>query len=145
MWAMIEKLRRRSWGICSAIDPTERLSVCETHAMEHLVAVELATLEGPVCYFVTWGRIQDTVDPEPLEHLIMSVPDHFALPGTPASARLCDSLRDAREAPFFYEALFEFAQKRIPFGSGYEKWRLRMDKLMQQGKEIYSFGPITAS
>jgi hypothetical protein len=145
MWAMIEKLRRRSWGIWSAIDPTERLLVCETHPMEDLVAVELTTLEGLVCYFVTWGRIQEPVDPEPLEQLIMTVAGHFALPGTPASAKLCESLQDAREAPFFYEALFEFAQKPIPSGSGYQKWRRRTDKLMRQGKEIYAVGPFKAA
>jgi hypothetical protein len=110
--------------------------------MEDLVAVELITLEGPVCYFITWGRIQDAVDPEPLEQLILSVADHFALPGTPRSTKLCDSLQDAKEAPFFYEALFSFAQKPIPFGSGYQKWRRRMDKLMRQGKEIYAVGPF---
>jgi hypothetical protein len=110
--------------------------------MEDLVAVELSTLEGPVCYFITWGRIQDPVDPVPLEQLLLSVADHFALPGTPMSARLCESLQDAKEAPFFYEALFDFAQKPMPFGPGYQKWRRRTDKLMRHGKEIYAVGPF---
>jgi hypothetical protein len=113
--------------------------------MEDLVAVELTTDEGPVCYFVTWGRIQDAVDREPLEQLIMTVADHFALPGKPASARLCDSLQEAREAPLFFEALFDFAQKPIPYGSGYQKWRRRTDKRMRRGKEIYAVGPFNAS
>jgi hypothetical protein len=110
--------------------------------MEDLVAVQLTTVEGPVCYFITWGRIQDAVDPEPLEKLILEVADHFGLPGSPASARVCRSLQDAREAPLFYEALFAFAQKPIPFGSGYTKWRRRVDKLMRQGEEIYAVGPF---
>ena len=110
--------------------------------MEDLVAVELTTTEGPVCYFVTWGRIQHAVDREPLEKLVLKVAGHFAVPGTPASARLCDSLQEAREAPLFYEALFSFARQRIPFGSGYEKWRRRIDKQMPSGKEIYFAGPL---
>ena len=110
--------------------------------MEDIVAVELSTTEGTVCYFVTWGRIQNRIDPEPLERLILKVADHFAIPGTPESARLCESLQDAREAPFFYEAIFDFAQKTIPFGSGYEKWRRRMDKRMRRGQEIYCAGPF---
>lgn len=112
--------------------------------MEDLVAVELTTVEGPVCYFVTWGRIQDATDPEPLEALIMKVAGHFALPGTPRSARLCASLQDAREAPLFYEALVSFGQQPIPFGPGYQKWRRRTNKRMRQGKEIYAVGPFGA-
>jgi len=148
MWAMIEKFRRRDCGIGldngHVLHTTYRAvsAICHTRGMEDIVAVELSTTEGTVCYFVTWGRIQNRVDPEPLERLILKVADHFAIPGTPASARLCESLQDAREAPFFYEAIFDFAQKTIPFGSGYEKWRRRMDKRMRRGQEMYCAGPI---
>ena len=67
--------------------------------MEDIVAVELTTADGHVCYFITWGRIQSRVEPEPIEQLILSVADHFAVRGTPEKARLCWSLQDAREAP----------------------------------------------
>ena len=113
--------------------------------MEDLVAVEVTTAEGPRCWFVTWGRIQDPVDPAPLEALVLRVADHFALPGTPVSARVCDTLQEAREAPLFFEALFEFAQRPIPFGDGYEAWRERADRLMQEGKEVYAVGPFSLS
>jgi hypothetical protein len=110
--------------------------------MEDIVAVELTSTDGDVCYFVTWGRIQDAVDPKPLERLILKHANHWAIVGTPASARLCSSLQDARDAPFFYEALFEFGQDPIPFGPRYEKWRKRMHKAMRAGKEIYFVGPF---
>jgi hypothetical protein len=110
--------------------------------MEDLVAVELTTADGHVCYFVTWGRIQSTVDAEPLEKVIVSVAGHFAVGGIPVTARLCGSLQDARDAPYFYEALFDFAQRPIPYGPTYEKWRKRMDKRMRKGKEIYFVGPF---
>lgn len=113
--------------------------------MEDLVAVAVTTAEGPVAFFVTWGRIQDATDPEPLEALILDVAGHFALPGTPVSARLCPSLQNARDAPLFYEALFSFAQKPIPFGTGYGKWRRKTDQLMRQGKEIFAVGPFEGS
>jgi hypothetical protein len=113
--------------------------------MEDLVAVELTTAEGPRCYFVTWGRIQDAVDPAPLEAVILDVAGHFALPGTPVSTRVCDSLQEAREAPLFYEALFTFAQNPIPFGPGYQKWRRKMDKRMRRGLEIAAVGPFSAT
>jgi hypothetical protein len=112
--------------------------------MEDLVAVEVTTANGPTCYFVTWGRIQDAVDPEPLEALILDVAAHFALPGTPVTACVCPSLSAARDAPLFYEALFDFAQRPIPFGDGYEDWRRRIDGLMREGKEIYAVGPFDA-
>jgi len=113
--------------------------------VEDLVAVELRTSEGASCYFITWGRIQDAVDPRPLEALIRSVASHFAIPGVPTEARLCNSLQEARDAPLFYEALFAFAQKPIPFGADHEKWRSQMDELMRSGKEIYFAGPFGSS
>jgi hypothetical protein len=111
-------------------------------AMEDIVAVELTTTDGDVCYFVTWGRIQSRVEPGPLEKLILKVADHFAISGLPAKARLCWSLQDARETPYFYEALFTFSQRPIPFGPGYEKWRQRMHRRMRRGKQIYFVGPF---
>ena len=113
--------------------------VWHTPAVEDIVAVEVSTAGG-VVYFVTWGRVQDAVDPEPLEQLILASAPRFAIPGTPVSARLCASLQEARDAFHFYEALFEFAQRPIPFGSDYETWRARTDDLMRQGKEIYYAG-----
>ena len=113
--------------------------------MEDIVAVALTTTDGQVSYFVTWGRIQDPVDPEPLERVILDVSSRFAIQGEPLSARLCRSLRDARDAPYFYEALFAFAQKPIPFGPRYQKWRRSIDKAMREGKEISFVGPFKPS
>ena len=93
------------------------------------------------CYFIRWGRTQATVDPRPLEAVILSVASHFALPGKAASARVCETPQDAREAPLFYEALLDFAQRKIPFGDGYEPWRREMDELMRIGKQVYFAGP----
>ena len=112
--------------------------------MEDLVAVELTTTEGHTCYFITWGRIQSPVDPARLERVILKVAGHFAIGGKPASARLCGSLREARDAPYFYEAVFSFSQRPIPFGPGYEKWRKRMDRRMHKAEEIYFAGPVAA-
>jgi hypothetical protein len=110
--------------------------------MEDLVAVELTTADGHICYFITWGRIQSAVDPAPLEKLILGVASHFAIRGTPTSTRLCWSLRDARDAPYFYEALLHFAQRPIPFGPDYQKWRRQINLRQRKGKEIYFVGPF---
>jgi hypothetical protein len=39
--------------------------------MEDVVAVRVDLVTGESRYFMTWGRIQDVVDPEPLEALVM--------------------------------------------------------------------------
>ena len=110
--------------------------------MEDIVAVAVTTDEGRVCYFLTWGRIQNSVDPEPLEQLIMDVAAHFKMPGNPVNARVCSSLQDARDAPYFFEYFFRFSQKRIPFGRKYASWRKRMDKRMRAAHEIAAVGPF---
>jgi hypothetical protein len=109
--------------------------------MENLVAVEVTTVAGEKCYFLTWGRIQAPVDRKPLEALILSLAHHWALPSAAASARVCESLAEAREAPYFYEALFAFSQKPIPFDDGYDSWRRATDERMRNFEEIYFVGP----
>jgi hypothetical protein len=109
--------------------------------VEDIVAVEVTTNSGGTCYFLTWGRIQDRVDPGPLEALIMSVVSKFKTPGTPVQARLCGSLQEARDAPHFYECFFSFCQNPIPFGDGYDDWQRRMDERMRAGYEIAAIGP----
>ncbi len=110
--------------------------------VEDIVAVEVTTDSGQRCYFLTWGRIQDNVDPEPLEAVIMSVASRFATPGVPVRARLCTTLQEARDAPDFFESFFSFCQRPIPFGDGYEEWRTQMDERMRAGHEIAAIGPF---
>ena len=109
--------------------------------MEDVVAVEVTTEDGHRAYFMTWGRIQDAVDPEPIERLMLKVAHRFAIGGVASGARLCDSLQEARDAPYFYEALITFAHQPIPFGPDYAKWRRRVQRRMRDGKEIYFLGP----
>ena len=109
--------------------------------MEDIVAVEVTTSDGHRAYFLTWGRIQHVVDPAPIESLMLKVVHKFAIGGTATSARLCLSLQEAKDAPYFFEAVIAFAHKPIPFGPGYQSWRRRMQRRMREGKEIYFLGP----
>lgn len=43
----------------------------EYAAMDDVVAVEVTLADGGLRYFVTWGRIQQTVDPEPVCKLVL--------------------------------------------------------------------------
>lgn len=108
--------------------------------MEELVAVAVELASGDVRYFITWGRIQHPVDPRPLARLILDQCHHFALGSGVRTVRICPTLQEAAQQPFFYDALFTFAQHPIPFGSGYDAWRAAIDLRMQAGKEFYFLG-----
>jgi hypothetical protein len=106
--------------------------------MENIVAVAVELENGDLRYFLTWGRIQDPVDPKPLEALILDQCHKFALDGRAKSARLCRSLQEAASEPGFYECFFDMCQEKIPFGEDtYPEWRVGMDRQMQSGKQIY--------
>ena len=108
-------------------------------AMDDVVAVEVELAAGELRYFITWGRIQDEVDPEPLAALMLEHSRRFSLGGPVQRARVCRSLReaaDSRFAPYFYESLLVFARQPIPFGPDYQKWRADRAAAMAMGKEI---------
>jgi hypothetical protein len=89
---------------------------------------------------LTWGRLQDIVDPAPLEKLIMSVAYQNSLGGEAMSAELCYRLQEAAGEPYFFECLFSMGQNRIPFGPGYAEWASETAEKMAMGKEIWYLG-----
>ncbi len=99
--------------------------------MEDIVAVAVELESGVERFFLTWGHIQQTVDPDPLEQLILKLSVGYDLGGKPVKARVCRSLQDAAHAPYFYEGFFSFCQKEgIPFGGKYEAWKAEISKKM---------------
>jgi hypothetical protein len=116
--------------------------------MEDVVAVEVRLADGGRRFFMTWGRIQDAVDPDPVCAVVMQFAEQSSLGPPPVAARLCSTLReaaDSEDAPYFYEALTSYCRSSIPFGDGYERWRQEMDRAMRQGKEIYYCGQPTSA
>jgi len=108
-------------------------------AVDDVVAVEVELENGLLRYFVTWGRIQDRVDPQPLEALVLRHSRQFSLPAPAKSARVCGSLREAADseaAPYFYECLLSLGRQPIPFGDGYEVWRADRAAAMEEGRGI---------
>jgi hypothetical protein len=107
--------------------------------VEDVVAVCVELDDGDRCYFVTWGRIQDAVDPLPLQELILRHAGSFSLGGEPVTARVCETMREAamsESAPYFFESFLSFASTAIPFGDGYERWRAERAAAMSAGREI---------
>ncbi len=111
--------------------------------MDDVVAVEVMLTTGNRRYFITWGRIQDPVNPDPLCALVRRHADDGPLEGIVESARLCGALREAADsgdAPYFYECFSAFCRRPIPFGSEYESWRRQRHQAMTAGKEIADCG-----
>lgn len=108
--------------------------------MEDIVAVEVRLQTGENRYFLTWGRIQDTVDPGPLAAVVLDQCRGFDLGGVPASARVRWSLHPASHEPYFYECFLSMCQRSIPFGPRYQAWRRATDKAMREGRELYYLG-----
>ena len=102
--------------------------------------MEVRTDSGQTCFFVTWGRIQDSSDPRALEELVLRAAAKFAVGGPPVSARVCASLQEAAAQPYFYEALIRMAGRPIPYAEGYDAWRREKAKAMDEGREIYFLG-----
>ena len=115
-----------------------RMRPCHASGVEDLVAVEVELDNGEKRYFVTWGRVQDEVDPSPLEALVI----RFAarcVQRPVVGARVC-LLREAHAGPYLLEALFEFSRKRPPRKGKYERWRREMARRMEAGNDIYFLG-----
>jgi hypothetical protein len=111
--------------------------------MEDVTAVEVRLKDGSSRFFVTWGRIQDPVDPAPVCDLVMRHVSEAMLGGEPLAADVCHTLRvaaESSEAPYFFDALVAFSRQKIPFGDRYEEWRREKAEAMARGKELYYCG-----
>lgn len=108
--------------------------------MEDIVAVAVELENGEKRYFLTWGRIQNSVAYDPLEAIVLKHAQKFDLGGAPKKAWVCDTLQEASQQPFFFEYLFAMSQKGIPIGKGYLAWKKKIDQLMKGGKELYYLG-----
>jgi len=110
--------------------------------MEDLIAFRVVNGKGRSYFFITWGRVFDSVDPSSLFKMVRPHVTMFHGIDRVRSIHLCQTLREASGAPLFYEALFDFAQRPIPFGvKTYPRWCAKVRRRIQQGKDIYWLGP----
>jgi hypothetical protein len=112
-----------------------------TLLVDNIVAVAVELEDGSERFFLTWGRIQDAVDFSKLEELVLQASGGFSLGGKPRDSRLCHTLQEASNEPYFYECFFEMCQTQIPFGEKtYEPWRKEINAEMQKGKQPWYLG-----
>src|SRR5205823_10318213 len=95
---------------------------------------------GSERFFVTWGRVQDSVDPNPGAALVLRHAAQCDLGGKPVGARVCWSLAEARDAHYFYEALVHFASQSVSDGRDFQEWLALVSEQMERGAEIYYLG-----
>jgi hypothetical protein len=105
-----------------------------------IVAIEVTLSSGERRYFLTWGRIQDPVDPAPVAALVLRKASGFAMDGEPRSARVLWSLHPAATSPAFWECFFDMCQRQIPFGPEHPNWREKIAAEQEQGKQIWYLG-----
>jgi hypothetical protein len=106
--------------------------------VDDVVAVEVELASGERRYFITWGRVQDNVDPAPLEALVLSHASRFDLGGPAVAARVCLNLQEARNEPYFYESLVDIA--REPRSTDHVEWRRRTAEAMAGGRALWYLG-----
>jgi hypothetical protein len=111
--------------------------------VDDVIAVAVRLADGRQRYFLTWGRIQAAVDPDPVCALVLRFSRSCSLGGAPVSARLCGTLREAADspdAPCFYEAFLAFAAHSAPSKADYPAWKAGVAERMEAGRDIWYCG-----
>ena len=121
------------------------MPVCDHQGMEDIVAVEVITPTGGPHFIVTFGRIQHRVDPSELEAIVLGNVSKFGL-GHATAVRVCGSLQEAREAPYFFEALIDYGAEMAAARSTEDVagWRERIDAEMRTGRHLCYLGDPAA-
>ncbi|QXC62251.1 hypothetical protein KSP35_05435 [Aquihabitans sp. G128] len=114
--------------------------ICDASAVDDVVAVEVTLEDGEHRFFLTFGRLHDSVDPEPLEALVLARCSRFALGGEAVTARVCWTLQAASSEPYFYECLSEITARRAVLAGSDEHWQERIRQEMDDGRHLFYLG-----
>jgi hypothetical protein len=111
--------------------------------LEDIVAIKATDSSGKHHFFLTWGRAFDRVGSKPLLTAVRPALSQFGLSKI-RRLEVCSTLQEASDQPYFFEALFAFAQKPAPSGKARRAWSAVRRKQIAAGKEIYYLGtPVT--
>jgi hypothetical protein len=107
--------------------------------MDDVIAVAVTLDNGERRFFMTWGRVQDTVDPGLVAEIVLRNASSYDLGGTPERADVCWSLQDASHEVYFYEGLLAFASERVPRGRReHRRWRARKATAMESADGLHA-------
>ena len=108
--------------------------------MEDIVGIKVVDHEKGKVAFLTWGRVFDRVDPEPLEKAVGVALTNLGF-NKVKSVKVCHSLQDVVNHTYFFEGLVAMSWKPIPSGEKKHKlWVARMRRAISHGKELYNIG-----
>ncbi len=107
--------------------------------MEDVVAVRFRDAKrGEEC-ILTWGRVFDAVDPSELIAALTRILPTAGYRDV-TDLRVCDTLREARDFQYFYEALIHWAALVATEPIHDEQWRLAMRDDDAVRRSIYRLG-----
>ena len=106
--------------------------------MDDVIAVEITLETGEKRFYLTWGRVQETVDPGPVAEIVLAGAVLDASGAKPIAARVCDTLQEARDAPYFYECYFDMCRTVWP--DDWHAWRAQTDEQMRAGRQLWYLG-----
>jgi hypothetical protein len=108
--------------------------------MDQIVAVEVTLADGQRRFILTWGRLHSTVDPGPLERLVLAKCTKFGL-GERVSARVCRTMQEACDQPYFLEGLSALTVVRAAaLMSGDDAFWDQVRTEMDEGRHLYYLG-----
>jgi len=110
--------------------------------LEDIIAIKISDKKRGKAAFLTWGRVFDPTDPEPLKVAVAcAAAKRFGFHDI-ISIEICESLQDAAGHKYFFEALFALGYKSMPFGRRSHKfWAAKMRRAIRSGKELHLLGP----
>ncbi len=110
--------------------------------VDSIIAVRVRLDSGADRYFLTWGDVgANRRWPGDIERAVLKASAAFALGGTPADARVCDTLQAASGERYFYECLIAMQQK-MPNAAKkkFAAWADKVTAAVLRGGELYYLG-----
>jgi hypothetical protein len=104
--------------------------------MDDLVCLRITDRIAGTVYALTWGRVFDPVEPEALIQAVKKGASSFGLRDI-EKIYVCESLSSGAKEKYFFEGLFSFSQKQIPFGARYKDWTKQMRREIAAGKSVF--------
>lgn len=102
--------------------------------MEYIVAIKFKRSDGKIGAYLTWGRIFDSLEDTELLEIVKNKFKNL-------EPRLCRTLQEVSQFPYFYEGLWTFSQEYRPMeGEEALKWKKKKAEEMKRGSDFYLLG-----
>ncbi len=112
---------------------------------ESIIAIGVRHDNDGKNFFLTLGKYYWQADLDEIAQIVLRKSKGYALDGDPVEAEVCYSLLDASREPYFFEALFELSQLRLPDLADLDAAEAadstkRLRKEVRGGRHLYYLG-----